>query len=144
MAPCRIGGLEQTSGAGNLMQSHLVIWLHSIRVTLPAAPRILLCAPLGTQEKPGPFGGSGKFCPGRMELVFLLLLWSGHSLLIQLEQHFCGCAGHVHDPSACNALPRDRHEMPRHLTVPNPQIGLPCSKCTHCHTWHAPPSPSSL
>lgn len=114
MAPCRIGGLEQTSGAGNLMQSHLVIWLHSIRVTLPAAPRILLCAPLGTQEKPGPFGGSGKFCPGRMELVFLLLLWSGHSLLIQLEQHFCGCAGHVHDPSACNALPRDRHEMPRH------------------------------
>lgn len=69
---------------------------------------------LGHPGKSKSFRWSVKFCPGRMELVLLLLLWSGHSLLIQLEQHFCGCVGHVHDPSACKTVPRDSHEMPRH------------------------------
>lgn len=114
MAPCRIGGLEQTSGAGNLTQSHLVIWLHSDKGYTPCCSQDTPVLSVGHPGKARSFRWSGKFCPGRMELVLLLLLWSGHSLLIQLEQHFCGCVGHVHDPSTCKTVPRDSHEMPRH------------------------------
>lgn len=130
MAPCRIGGLERTSGAGNLMQSHLVIWLHSDKGYTPCCSQDTPVLSVGRPGKARSFRWSGKFCPGRMELVLLLLLWSGHSLLIQLEQHF-----------SVRHCPEIAMRCQDTLIVPNPQIGLPGSKCTHCHTWHTPPLP---